>query len=182
MPMPSISAPISAAVRAVCLAGALLVPSAGAAQEEVRATHGAWTIRCAQGTDNCVMQQTGQGAQGNDVLDVRIRKLEGVTADNGEAVPAAIQIAAPLGVLLRAGLRVRVDGSEERGAPFEICIQGGCIVRDAVSTDFLNQLKAGATAQMTVVSAQQGEVPVDISLSGFTAAFESLPATAAQGQ
>jgi len=156
-------------------------PLAASAQEVAKDTFGAWTILCNQtNEDACVMQQTGKGAQGNDVLDVRVRKLEGVTAEGGEPVPAAIQIAAPLGVLLRAGVRVQVDAREQRGAPFELCIQGGCVVRDVMSADFLAEMKAGSTAKMTVVSPQAGEVSVNVSLSGFTAAFNSLPAVAAQ--
>lgn len=165
-------------LRATLVATALAMaghgPSLAQGQEEVRATHGDWAIRCAPAQNVCVMQQTGKGAEGNDLLDVRIRKLDGVTAENGENVPGAIQIAAPLGVLLRAGVRVQVDGGKVRAAPFEICIAGGCVVRDVMSEEFLGQMKSGSTAKMTIVSPQAGEVSVNISLRGFTKAFGSL--------
>mgnify|MGYP006287653353 FL=1 len=176
--MPSPRTPLP---RLAVLALAALLCLPAAAQESVRETHGDWTVLCNDTQpDACVMQQTGQGNEGNDLLDVRVRKLEGVTTEEGERVPAAIQIAAPLGVLLRGGVRVRVDGNEERGAPFEICVQNGCIVRDLMSEAFLEEMKRGITARMTIVSPREGEVTSDISLDGFTAAFNALHA--AQGR
>jgi len=143
-------------------------------QEVVKGTYGDWKILCAEAQNVCVMQQTGKGTEGNDVLEVRIRKLEGVKTEDGTAVPAAIQIAAPLGVLLRPGIKVKVDSGEPRAGAFEICIAGGCLVRDFMMSEFLNAMKRGQTAKMTVVSPQHGEIPVDISLRGFTAAFNAL--------
>ena len=163
-------------------AGALLAAMAGPAaaqtaqqpNDEVVATYGAWDIRCTPAREVCVMHQVGKGASGNNLLEVRVRKLEGVTADNGQVIPAAIQIAAPLGVLLQGGVRIQVDGGETRALPFQICVEGGCLVRDALPSPLLERMKAGANARMTVVSPSQGEVSVDISLSGFTRSFSEL--------
>jgi invasion protein IalB len=158
----------------------LALPAAGAAaqdlggqQDEVVATYGDWDIRCTPNRDVCVMHQVGKGAEGNNVLEVRIRKLSGVTADNGQPIPAAIQVAAPLGVLLQQGVRIQVDGGRTVAMPFQICVQGGCLARDAVPSPLLESMKAGRTARMTIAS-PQGEVPVNISLSGFTRSFSEL--------
>ncbi|MEM1383012.1 MAG: invasion associated locus B family protein [Pseudomonadota bacterium] len=142
--------------------------------ETVRDTHGDWEIRCVDGSEVCVMSQTGQGPTGTDVLEVRIRKLEGVTTDEGQAVPAAIQISAPLGVLLRGGVQMKIDQNEPRIAPFEICVPNRCLVRDVLSDDLVGQMRAGSVATMTVFSPNQGEVAVNISLRGFTRAFQTL--------
>lgn len=166
-------------VRRLALAAALVVPALAVAQErgdELRETHGAWQVRCAPGTDDCVIAQVGKGPEGNDVLEVRVRKLEGVTGREGEPVPAAIQILTPLGVNLKAGVRVKVDGNEVRGAAYEICAQAGCVVREPMSADFLAEMRAGRTAQMTIVAAPSREITVDISLSGFTRAFSEIEA------
>lgn len=160
-----------AATAAVVLASA----TAGAQQQEqVRATHGDWAIRCVEGGDTCVMAQTGKGPEGNDVLEVRIRKLQGVTAQDGTNVPAAIQVLTPLGVLLPAGVRVQVDSKQVRAAPFEICGPAGCVVRQAMSEDFLDEMRGGNTARLTIVAAPQNEIGVNISLRGFTRAFNEL--------
>lgn len=163
------------AAAAFLLAAAAAQPAA--AQEQVRETHGDWQVVCAEGQgDVCAMRQIGKGPEGSDVLAVTVRALDGVTAEDGRPVPAAIDIVAPLGVALRQGVRVTVDGGQERAAPFEVCMQNGCLVRSPMSEEFLNAMKRGRTARMVVVSTQQGgtEVPVDISLSGFTAAFNAI--------
>lgn len=144
------------------------------ANETVRSTHGDWAIRCAGDRGVCVMQTVGKGADGNDVLEIRIRKLDDVRTQEGQTVPAAIQIATPLGVLLRAGVRVQVDGGQVRTGLYEICLPQACIVRDLVPDEFLNAMRRGNIAKMTIVSPAQGEVSIDVSLRGFTAAFDAL--------
>ncbi len=171
-------------IAAACLLGTLVLPGSAAAQnatqqqpanETVKATHGDWEIVCAAAeADRCVMRQIGTMADGKRVMEVRVRKLDGVETDDGQVVPAAIRIMTPLGSILPAGVSVSVDGSEPRTGPFEICLPQGCIVEDPMSEEFLGWLKSGVTARMTFGVIQQGEVNVDISLNGFTAAFAAL--------
>lgn len=160
----------------VALAFCVAASAAQAQQtEEVRDTYGAWQIKCAPNTDRCVMNQTGKGANGNDVIDIRIRKLpEGTKDQNGKAIPAAIQIAAPLGVMLQAGVRLQVDDKPPRGAAFEVCAPVGCVSRQPLGEDFLDQLKDGTKAVITVIAAPNNTVTTEISLSGFTKAYRSL--------
>lgn len=171
-------------IAAACLLGTLVLPGSAAAQnaaqqqpanETVKATHGDWEIVCAAAeADRCVMRQIGEMADGKRVMEVRVRKLDGVETDDGQVVPAAIRIMTPLGSILPAGVSVSVDGSEPRTGLFEICLPQGCIVEDPMSEEFLGRLKSGVTARMTFGVIQQGEVNVDISLNGFTAAFAAL--------
>ncbi len=143
--------------------------------ETVKATHGAWEIVCSTAqADLCVMRQFGKNAAGKKVIDVRIRKLEGVKTQDGKNVPAAIQITAPLGTILSTGVKVQVDAGEALIRPFEVCVPGGCILREAMSEEFLASLKAGKAANMTFNLLQLGTVNVSISLKGFTKAFKEL--------
>lgn len=171
--------------RALCAALAAVVIGAGsvAGQEtaaeapagKVVASHGAWQVRCAEGQqDLCVMSQVGKSAAGKEVLEVQLRKLSGAEAPDGTPIPAAIQVLTPLGVLLPAGVRIQVDAQEERAGPYEVCTPDGCVVRQPLSAEFLDELKAGANAKITVVAAPQEAIPVTISLMGFTKAFEAL--------
>ncbi|MHA1529740.1 MAG: invasion associated locus B family protein [Alphaproteobacteria bacterium] len=160
---------------------AMTLPVTAAAQntaqesEAVKATHGAWDIVCSTTqTDHCVMRQFGKNAEGNNVIDVRIRTLEGVQTQDGKTFPAAIQITTPLGTILRAGVAVKIDGGEPRTGAFEICLPSGCIIRDPMSEEFLANLKAGKAANMTFTLLQLGELSVSISLKGFTKAFKAL--------
>jgi len=143
--------------------------------ETVKATHGAWEIVCSTAqADLCVMRQFGKNAAGKKVIDVRIRKLEGIKTQDGKTLPAAIQITTPLGTILRAGVTVKVDAGEPRTGAFEVCVPGGCILRDPMSEEFLASLKAGKAANMTFNLLQLGTVNVSISLKGFTKAFKEL--------
>ncbi len=160
---------------------ALTLPGPAAAQdttpatETVKATHGAWEIVCSTAqADLCVMRQFGKNAEGGKVIDVRIRKLEGIKTQDGKTLPAAIRITTPLGTILRAGVTVRVDAGEPRTGVFEFCIPSGCILRDPMSEEFLANLKAGKVANMTFNLLQLGTVNVSISLKGFTKAFKAL--------
>lgn len=156
---------------------ALVAPGQAAAQnqETVKATHGDWQVRCSQNDDKlCVIAQVGQTADGKNALEVRIRKLEGAKTKDGQVVPAAIQIITPLGTILRAGVRVSIDGGKPRTGAFEVCVPSGCVVRDAMSEDFLSQLKAGKAAKVSYTMLQKGEISATISLTGFTKAFGTL--------
>lgn len=144
-------------------------------EQEVREKHGAWEIICIKGTDNCSMRQIGKSAKGEDALLVTISKVT-AKAKDGSAIPATAEIMAPLGVLLPAGIRVQVDSGKVRGTGFQVCIPVGCLAQDAVSQEFLGDLKGGSTAKMMLVLPGQGEVSVNISLSGFTKAFGTLMA------
>lgn len=141
-------------------------------QGKVVATHGAWQVRCNQSGEVCIMGQVGK-VEGKDLVEIQIRKLSGAKAPNGQPIPAAIQIVTPLGVLLPPGVRIQVDSKKERGAPFELCGEGGCIVRQPMDDAFINELKGGQVAKLTLVGGQQA-IDVDISLAGFTKAFGAL--------
>ena len=160
---------------------ALALPGPAAAQgtapqtETVKATYGAWEIVCSSAqSDLCVMRQFGKNAEGNDVIDVRIRKLKDVKTQDGKTLPAAIQITTPLGTILRAGVTVKIDAGEPRTGAFEVCLPSGCVLRDPMSEEFLANLKAGKAAKMTFTLLQLGELSVSISLKGFTKAFKAL--------
>lgn len=162
-------------IAASALALATLAGTAAAqGGEVVRETHGDWNILCAESGSPCVMQQEGKGPDGSTVIDFRVRKVTDVTLPDGTAVDAAVQIAAPLGVLLLAGVQVSVDGKEARSAPFEVCGPSGCIVRQPMSNEFIAELKGGATAKVSIYAVPQTLVETDISLRGFTAAFNAL--------
>ena len=149
-------------------------PQAPVSPGQVVATHGDWQVRCAEEQQVCVMSQVGRNPEGQEVLEVQLRKLSGAQTPEGETIPAAMQIVTPLGVLLPPGIRVQVDGAEVGAIPYQVCTPEGCVLRQPLTSEVLNRLKAGANARMTLVALPQQEIPVDISLMGFTKAFGSL--------
>ncbi|MEM7238725.1 MAG: invasion associated locus B family protein [Pseudomonadota bacterium] len=150
------------------------VAAPGLAQEqETRATHGAWKVICIAGSDRCAMEQVAKSSKGDDALLMRINKVD-AQAQDGTKIPASAEIIVPLGVILPAGLRVQIDTGKTRATGFQMCVQIGCLSQDVISEEFLADLKKGSTAKMTLVLPRDGEVSVNISLSGFTKAFNTL--------
>lgn len=168
---------------AACLVGTLMLPAAAVAQnagqqppgETVKATHGDWEIVCSTARpDACAMRQVSKTANGKPILVVLIEKLSGQKTDDGKSIPAAIQITTPLGTLLRAGVAMKIDNKEPRGAPYDVCFRSGCLVRQPIGEDFLAEMKAGKKAVVRLVEFPDREVTAEISLSGFTKAFGAL--------
>ena len=119
---------LSAAALLACLPLGL---SAQQAQQQpgstLKATHGAWEIRCdVNSPENCILTQVGNRADGQPVLRVALRKTPGAKGPNGEEIAAVIQIDAPLGVLLPAGVEVKIDGAGIGRAAYQVCDSRAC--------------------------------------------------------
>lgn len=167
---------------AVLFAAALgFIPHIASAQDQaqgettLKATNGAWEVRCSiDKPDACIMTQVGNREDGKPVLRVAVRKTDGAKGPNGEPIAAVIQIDAPVGVLLPAGVEVKIDGREIGRAAYQVCDSRACIASEPVPADFVNQMKNGAKAVMSIMAVNGEKANVDISLSGFTKSFNSL--------
>lgn len=149
------------------------------ADRVLKETHGAWEIHCIQGAETCVMQQVGKTGDGRRALLVMVERLAGVTAD-GKNVPAAITVHAPLGVLIPYHVRVRVDQGEVRPVELIRCLSESCMARSPLFDADVEAFKRGTTARFGFFLTE--EVLTDLSLSGFTAAFNALQPVQVQEQ
>lgn len=141
-------------------------------QPEIDVTrHGDWEVGCLAQTTNCEMQQVADDQQGNPVLLVRVLKLP-----SGSDAQALAILNTPLGTLLPAGLGFQIDSGEEATLPFEWCVQEGCVVRLGLRQPEIDAMKRGRAVRLTVRSIADADNPVELNLSlaGFTAAFDSL--------
>lgn len=87
-------------------------------------------------------------------------------------MPAAITVNTPAGVLIPYAVRVRVDDGNIAQVPLLRCLADSCVARAPMADEAITQLKRGSTA--TFAFFLQEEVLVEISLNGFTAAYDSL--------
>ena len=136
-------------------------------------TNGAWQVSCAEGAD-CAMAQIGKDKTGTPILEMVVRKLPAPLEADGRTAIAVLDFITPLGVVLTSGLELKIDAGKGEAAPFQICTEQGCLVREPVDQKLIDRLKKGNGASVTVVAANQGEVTAAISLSGFTKSFNSL--------
>lgn len=155
-------------------AGKELFPVAQADPPPVIITNvaGAWKIECLPDTpDICNMVQIAKNQENAPVLEVRVQKLP----ENNPAV-AGITVVAPLGTLLPELLTIRIDEADSRRYNFAWCDEIGCIARFGFTDIDIDSLKLGANMNLRLVSIFQPDQPLslDLSLDGFTAAWETL--------
>ena len=154
----------------------LLVATPVLAQEaspSLRATYGDWEIRCVTETE-CVMTQLHRRSEQSADAVFTIVKAGGLAGNDGQSFEAFAEIVVPLGVYLPGGLGLKVDDQPAKAAPFERCIDEGCVVRAPISATMLGNLKAGAMVNIVIFGGPEQPVQIPMSLAGFTAAYDSF--------
>lgn len=139
-----------------------------------RVKHGDWDVACAPDGNSCAMAQIGNDTSGTPVLEMVVRQLDDPLEVGDRTAIAVLDVITPLGVVLTEGLTLVIDNGKEEAAPFQICTEQGCLVREPVDQALINRLKRGNSAMISVIAANQGKVTARLSLSGFTKAYDSL--------
>ena len=140
----------------------------------IKETYGDWQLQCFRseaGEDPCQMYQLLRETAGNPVAEFSLFKLP----SSGQAVAGAT-IAVPLGTLLPEGLKLSVDGGKAKSYNYSFCSMGGCFARIGFTEADIAAFRAGAQARLTIIPAQAPDqtVAIDVSLSGFTAAYNEV--------
>ncbi len=149
-------------------------------QYYVKSTNSDWTTRCIkadQGKDPCELYQLMKDTDGNAVAEMTLIPLT-----NGD-VSAGATLVAPLETNLIEGLGFSVDNAEPRGYPFSFCAPVGCVSRLGFTEAELNGMKRGKQASVSLLpfgADPANPVKLNLSLAGFTAAFDGLKAYAAE--
>ncbi|MBC9245769.1 invasion associated locus B family protein [Paracoccus sp. 11-3] len=147
-------------------------------QYYAKSTNGEWTTRCIrtdQGKDPCELYQLMKDGQGNSVAEMTLIPLK-----NGE-IAAGATLIAPLETDLIQGLGLGIDNAQPRAYPFSFCAPVGCISRMGFTAAELSALKRGNTAKVSLRpfgATSEEPIQLQLSLSGFTAAFDELQAYA----
>lgn len=149
--------------------------TANVGETYLAATSEAWEQRCIKtedGSDPCQIYQLLRDGNGTSVAEFTMFPLPA----GGQAAAGATAIV-PLETLLPANLQLQIDGGTPKVYPYTFCTQIGCVARIGFTAAEIDQLKKGNKAVMTLVpaAAPDQKVALDISLKGFTKAFEALP-------
>lgn len=80
----------------------------------------------------------------------------------------------PLGVLLKAGLTVTIDGGAPLRHRYEVCNAEGCHVGIPLDPSLLRRLQRGNEARFGLVDGSRQPIELPISLAGFTAGWKAL--------
>jgi invasion protein IalB len=143
-----------------------------AAQGRVTATHGDWEIRCdtppgAQAEQCALVQSVTADDRPNVGLSIIILK----TADNQARL---MRVLAPLGVLLPAGLGLRIDDQEIGRAGFVRCLPNGCVAEVVLENDLITKIRNGKGAVFIIFQTPEEGIGIPVSLNGFGPGFDAL--------
>lgn len=144
---------------------------AAAPKEEIIAVHKDWQVRCRNGGTNCFMYQLAVDARSEPVAEISI-----VPIKQQDGAVAGVTVVTPLRSFLPKGIDVQVDTGKVVKFPFLWCAKVGCFVQFGLNQPSLDAYKRGAKARITIFANENRDTPVilDVSLSGFTAAFEEV--------
>lgn len=160
----------------VALAAAAAAPASAQGKPEIKATHGSWSVQCAA-EGKCLMSQVYKNEEGRPVLVMEVAKLAQPQQTDGGEVIAHARVLTPLNVLLTRHLSMKIDGGEAKVAPFQLCTPIGCEAVVAVRQSLIEEFKKGSKIEfLTEVPSAEGPKvkSVEVSLSGFSAAYDEL--------
>ncbi|MGF0537008.1 invasion associated locus B family protein [Agrobacterium sp. ES01] len=166
----------SIAIASLLAVSAVLGPaSAQQAQPgTVRSNHGAWSVICDMPAGSSVEQcALMQNVIAEDRPEVGLSVVVLKTADRKAKI---LRILAPLGVLLKDGMELYVDGNNIGRAYFTRCFTEGCYVEVEIDDELMKILRAGKSAVFALrESADQDRVGIPIELTGFAEGYDALP-------
>ena len=105
------------------------------------------------------------------IADISIFKLP-----EGEIAVAAANIMVPLETLLTKKFRFSFSEEIVKEYPYSFCNKNGCLVRLGLLEEDVEALKKGASSGLSIthISDPDASINLDVSLKGFTAAFEII--------
>jgi invasion protein IalB len=150
-----------------------LAAGGAAAQGAVKNTFGDWQMRCetpaGAKSEQCALVQNVM-AEDRPNLTLLIIALK--TADGKSRL---LRMVAPLGILIPAGVGLRIDQADIGRAGYVRCLTTGCIAEAVLDDTLLNQMKSGQTATFILFQTPEEGVGIPVSLNGFGTGFEKLP-------
>ncbi|MBL4807239.1 MAG: invasion associated locus B family protein [Rhodobacteraceae bacterium] len=133
--------------------------------------HGDWEIRCQD--DSCRMFLAAFDDEGNEVANISMQTLP-----EGAAAKLGVVVITPLLSLLPRGVTMGIDDGVPASYPYSWCDRAGCYARFGMTDAQIDAMKSGNSAYLSIytIVEQDSEIRANISLTGFTAAFEELTA------
>ncbi|CAM5763242.1 hypothetical protein LMIY3S_00747 [Labrys miyagiensis] len=163
------------------LAGLLLAGAlAGTAQAQndteqygaLRSKHDNWQVRCdtppgAQREQCALVQAVTASDRPNIALSVLVLR----TADQKSRL---LRVIAPLGVLLPAGLGLKIDNQDVGRAGFVRCMPTGCLADIVLDDAQIGMLRNGKEATFIIFQTPEDGIGIPLTLKGFGEGFDEL--------
>ena len=144
-----------------------------AAQRGVKSVHGDWQVRCdsppGSQENQCALVQSVTAEDRPDVgLTIIVVKRAGQNSP-------LLRVVAPMGVMISAGLGLKIDGGEVGRAGFIRCLPNGCVAEVVMDDNLLKQFRSGQTATFIIFQTPEEGIGFPINLKGFGEGLDSLP-------
>ncbi|MEX0953678.1 MAG: invasion associated locus B family protein [Rhizobiaceae bacterium] len=146
------------------LAGGVMAASA---QQQPQIPEG-WFKACSKQEDvdicnvqHIVVAESGQLVTGVSLLEVK-----------GKVNQRVFQITVPSGRMIQPAIAMQIDGGQARKIDYAVCLPDRCIGETQLNDEMVNSFKRGQQLTLTSVNFQNQPNPIQVSLSGFTDAFD----------
>ncbi|MDR3435505.1 invasion associated locus B family protein [Telmatospirillum sp.] len=163
---------LAAALAAAAVAG--VIPAAGKDAKEVASPakpDSLWSKQCVkspEGKDACFVQQFAiDTTQNTPVLRVAFSYL-------GPEGKPRLELTAPLGILLTAGLKMTIDERPPLTLPLQFCQAGGCLAVVDLDQQALDQFRNGKSATVEYVTLDRKARVLPVKLEGLVAALKTV--------
>lgn len=158
---------LSAAAAAIVAGG---VATASAQQQQPQLPQG-WFKACTKQADvdicnvqNILVSEGGQLLTGVSLLELK-----------GKVNRRVFQITVPSGRMIPPGIGLQIDGGQTRKVDYMICLPDRCVGEVPLTDEIVNSFKRGQGLTLTSVNFQNQPSPIQMPLTGFTAAFDGPP-------
>ena len=157
------------AILTAAFAGFTLIAPSALAQQAPAAPQ--WVKLCSKVGDNdiCNVQYTIQTPTGQLVTGVNLLQSK------GSVNRSVFQVAVPSGRYIPEGVKVQIDNGAENTLPYSLCLPDRCLAELPLSDQLVRALKGGGQVTLTSTNFQAKKNPIQVTLSGFTAAFDGPP-------
>lgn len=154
------------------LLGLTLSQDAAAQATKVKKNHGAWQVNCGRPpgskTERCAAVQS---VTAEDRPNVGLTVILLKSRDGSKRL---LRVVAPLGVLLPAGLGLKVDNVDIGHVKFIKCGKIGCIAEATLNAKEIGKLTNGKNAVFIFFQTPEAGIGIPISLQGFSSALASI--------
>ncbi len=142
--------------------------------------HGKWVVQCdALPKDATPEQIKNRGCAVIQIAQSKKQKGVGVSLiigklKQGGKTATMMRVMAPIGVFLPTGIALEIDGQAVGRVPFTRCLPQTCMAFAEARKETLAKMKKGHKGNFIIYQAPGVGIPLDLDLTGFTAAMKAL--------
>jgi invasion protein IalB len=114
----------------------------------------------------CMVQQEVFADTGQFIVSAAIRTIQ-------DDPKLQLIVGVPLAMQIQPGVRAQIDQGKQSELKYSICVPPNtCFADTEITADFIKSLKSGGTLTVLSMSASGKPIPFQITLSGFTKAYD----------